>query len=134
MLALAISTPVHAESRQAINRVPDFEITQGYFQLNDDYGGDVAAYARAFELLASGGEEALEIGSRAVLLRMYHGVRTPRLAPCPMLLWFPCAHYHNKQTLEVMGGVRPWQPNNVGYYPDEVKQRLGGRLPLSRLY
>jgi hypothetical protein len=118
---------------QAISRVPDFEIMQDHFQLNDDYGGDIAAYARAFELLASGGEEIRVTGQCYSACTMV--LKNPNACAMPKAIFgFHAARYYNKKTLEiigesVMGNFIVWM-----HYPDKVKQRLGGRLTAEPVY
>ncbi len=129
MLALALSmtipvTPV----AQTISRVPNFDITlQGHFLLNDDYGGDLAGYARAFEMLASGGEEAQEIWVKGQCLSACTMVlNNPKACAMPKAIFgFHAAHHYHPETLEVMGNSITGNRIMWAHYPDKVKRRLG---------
>jgi hypothetical protein len=132
-LALSMTMPVTPVA-QTMSRVPNFEITQqGHFLLNDDYGGDLAAYARAFELLASGGEEIWVKGQCLSACTMV--LKNPKACAMPNAVFgFHAARYYNKDTFEIIGESDRGNRKMWAYYPDKVKQRLGGRLTAEPVY
>lgn len=133
LIALAIATPTHAEYRPSINRVPEIEEAQGHIQLNNDYGGDIAAYARAFELLALVGDEIWVTGQCLSACTMV--LKNPKACAMPNAVFgFHAAQHYDPQTLKplgnsIMGNFIVW-----AHYPDKVKQRLGGRLTAKPVY
>ena len=126
-LMMAPTMPVTPVA-QSISRVPNFDITlQGHFLLNDDYGGDLAGYARAFELLASGGEEAQEIWVKGQCLSACTLVlKNPKACAMPKAIFgFHAARHYNPETLELMGNSITGNRIMWAHYPDKVKRRLG---------
>jgi hypothetical protein len=133
LIALAVTTPVHAESNQGFNRVPEFEITQDHIQLNDDYGGDLDAYARAFALFESNGQEIWVTGKCLSACTMV--LNNPKACAMPNAIFgFHAARLYNAETLEVMGNSVYGNRIMWAHYPDRVKQRLGGRLSDKPVY
>lgn len=133
LMSVATMAVTPVECRQAISRVPDFEIRQDHFQLNDDYGGDVDAYARAFALLASGGEEIRVTGQCYSACTLV--LNNPKACAMPNAVFgFHAARYYNAETREVMGNSAYGNRIMWAHYPDKVKQRLGGRLSDEAVY
>lgn len=124
-------TPV--EARPSINRVPEFEITQDHIQLNDDGGGDLDAYARAFALFESNGQEIWVTGKCYSACTLV--LKNPKACAMPNAVFgFHAARYYNSETREAMNESTHGNRILWAHYPDKVKLRLGGRLSYNVVY
>lgn len=121
------------EYRPSINRVPEIEEVQGHIQLNNDYGGDINAYARAFALLALVGDEIWVTGQCLSACTLV--LKNPKACAMPNAVFgFHAARRYNPETLEVMGESTYGTRIMWAHYPDKVKLRLGGRLSADPVY
>lgn len=133
-LALLLTMPVTpVEYLTSINRVPEIEEVRGHIQLNDDIGGDIDAYARAFALLASVGDEIWVTGKCLSACTLV--LKNPKACAMPNAIFgFHAARYYNPETREALNESPQGNRIMWAHYPDKVKLRLGGRLGYNVVY